>query len=448
MGKIYAVTSVFSTPDLLPHFCDHYAKLEVDAILVAMNVEYDTTHLQLLFPKLMILRTSYPSFSNAYKHEGELKLIDMAGAAPDDWMLHLDLDEFHQYPCHIRDVCDVAESRNMWAIRGCFVDRVASDGVLHPVRAVVPLDEQYPVSADLTGPMTGGVTHKVMLARRKIRLGNGRHHAIDAHTDRWPVGNFGHYKAHHFRWTSQLIERLITRWKPEEQKRCHWVKGNLSFVDRYKRLGRIDLDDPRYHARIEEGMTYPQRATSLQMLLKCRDSWGLDATELEQLADIVGKRLIRTVLEFGPGVSSVALAACGCQVVSLEADATCVDTISQACNHSLIAIYCYNPGYPINPPIPDREYDLGLIDGPKGSGYSFISRLDSAQYAMSRCRLLLIHDAKRKGEHNLVRYLLQVGWQTDIEFKSRRGLVLLKRNDSDRMPSPSHCIDSDTRVAS
>lgn len=132
---------------------------------------------------------------------------------------------------------------------------------------------------------------------------------------------------------------------------------------------------------------------------------SIDKQEWNQLGQFILERRIRTILEFGPGVSSKLFSAL-CKVVhSIEEDpywtakcTTCVDR-------------------PIL-----QSYDMAFVDGPKGTAKR--SRYRSIELAKQHSRLIIFHDTKRQGEKETIAALL-ANWRR-TEFASRRGLTIFQ----------------------
>jgi len=107
--------------------------------------------------------------------------------------------------------------------------------------------------------------------------------------------------------------------------------------------------------------------------------------------DVVGRLRARSVLEFGPGSSTVALVDGGAQRVdAAEDDLTWYNTHQRrlVANYpGVVRIYFYVWCDPLTIPTLDaRRYDLGLIDGPR----EMPRRVATIKYALDHCAAVLV----------------------------------------------------------
>jgi hypothetical protein len=146
-----------------------------------------------------------------------------------------------------------------------------------------------------------------------------------------------------------------------------------------------------------------------------RDSW-------KALYTLIKEYNIKTVLEYGYGVSTELMLAVGCQVLSLETQAQYAD-IPEA------KVMGYN--YP-EFPVLDDAFDLAVIDGPGAREFEVMGlapeRTYSAQHAIKYARrFIFIHDGglgqekafENNPEWELIYGVNQVGYQNIIYKKVR-----------------------------
>jgi Glycosyl transferase family 2 len=260
--RVFAVTSVYDDPGLLPHFVAHYERLGVDRILIVVR----TPERGALWAQACAATAArraeaswFPCdrFSDGDKAAVERTVLLAAGMAPDDFVMHLDLDEFHEYPAPLREIVALLSRHRHWAVRGGMVDRVAAGGVLAPVRPESDLGTQFPIGCDLTGGLLGAWTQKIMLCRGRTELKGGLNHDTrNAVYDRVPLGCAADYVVHHFKWTAGVDARLRARLDealvgPEYRREC------ARFLESYGTAGKIDLNDPALRARHLGALTYP-----------------------------------------------------------------------------------------------------------------------------------------------------------------------------------------------
>ena len=104
-GKtVFAVCALRNgSADLLPHWLAHYTKLGADRIVLAVvdpadaNVEAEIQRCakRWTFDRFATRREMLQDHLGEEVHRAVLR---QAGAQPEDWVLHTDLDEFHEFP--------------------------------------------------------------------------------------------------------------------------------------------------------------------------------------------------------------------------------------------------------------------------------------------------------------------------------------------------------------
>ncbi len=258
---VYGVVSVYDHAELLPHFLEHYARLGVRMMLVSVRDEE-------AYERVRTLATDYPArivytpaafFADSDKAAVEAALVDTETDDPDAYVMHLDLDEFQEYPAPLRAVVAEMNRHEDWAIRGWIVDRLAPGGELSPVRSSPTIFEQFPVEAHVSANLLGAWTQKIMLCRKRVRLKGGcRHDTENAYYDRVPIGDGGQYRVLHFKWLAGLAERLERRLN-EPGTGGPYQRECRAFLDHYRRHGRIDLTAPGLHPRLVGAFDYAPR---------------------------------------------------------------------------------------------------------------------------------------------------------------------------------------------
>ena len=217
MTPVYAITSIFDDDaGLLPHFVKHYTRLGVDRLFIAVCGEPDSplgiaaakaANAAQLWP---VTLSHHPgeSMDDDAKERRERGILDAAGVGPDDYVLRVDLDEFQVYPAPLAEIVAAMDAQNEWAARGWLVDRVAADGSLPPVDPLRDLGEQFPVACRMTEAVGRTECQKIVIARHRVHLTRGSHHAVDAVIDRCPAGFPGDWLVHHFKWHAALVRRM------------------------------------------------------------------------------------------------------------------------------------------------------------------------------------------------------------------------------------------------
>ncbi|MGO9113219.1 MAG: hypothetical protein ACLP9L_28630 [Thermoguttaceae bacterium] len=203
-------TVIYDGVELVPHFIKHYAALGVDAILLAAHerVCHDVLHFASGYPAFVFpFRRGH--FDCMQKHAMEKTLVNFFDAGPDDYIIYCDIDEFQEYPAPLKEIVRIMDERNLWALRGYFLDRLAADGRLPAVRPAPDIFLQYPIRCRLTRNLLHASDQKIMICRGRVDLNSGHHDTFNAYYDAVPVA--GDYVVHHFKWTNGLLERMRAR---------------------------------------------------------------------------------------------------------------------------------------------------------------------------------------------------------------------------------------------
>ena len=155
--KVFA--ALYRPTPLLPHFVRHYADLGftdiviaaselchgIDWVLIRDAAGRSAVHIEPLYRGV---------FDNG-RDTGVLNGLK-ARYIEDryEWSALADIDEFYEYPLPLPDLTASAGDAN--CIQGWFVDRIAADGSLPPIRADLPIAEQVPVETRITKRILGG----------------------------------------------------------------------------------------------------------------------------------------------------------------------------------------------------------------------------------------------------------------------------------------------------
>ena len=249
-GKIFAVTSIRNGGiDLLPHWLEHYTNLGVDRILLGIFDDVPARNRE----QIETWSAHWPltTFRQTWKNEHELAHEEqrrtacrLAGAGPDTWIIHTDLDELHEFPAPLKEIIATCEVMDINTISGEFLDRVAADGTLAPILPSPSLFQQFPVGCQLTKNLLRGWTQKIMLARFCVACGVGHHIGSNVKAHCVPIGRPDQYIVHHFKWHADLPARMDwamsqpnanLMWRIEARKFLNWLGANG---------GRISVADP------------------------------------------------------------------------------------------------------------------------------------------------------------------------------------------------------------
>ncbi len=226
---------------LLPHFLAHYRDLGIEpgAAHVILNAP-DADH-----PGVAQASDTLAAFGHEPAEiwtepysSGAMwerrRAVQARVAGKDDWIINADVDEFHEYPAPLPEVLEWCRTREITCVQGPFIDRIAPDGRLAPVRSEPSLDQQFPLKAEAMLRIAGVAgaydqygTVKLMLHRGSVEPSRGGHHPV---TDRVRVRyalrrplaefpgitrsdfRFAHpFRVHHYKWTDSLTAGLRRR---------------------------------------------------------------------------------------------------------------------------------------------------------------------------------------------------------------------------------------------
>jgi hypothetical protein len=261
-AQVYAIASLYENADLVPHFLAHYTRLGVHCILLVVRTPREDEILSTALEQAKsyganVYWFNAARFADSDKADVEQFVLRENGVEPDDYVMHLDVDEFQEYPAPLFEIVATMNQADDWALRGWIVDRVAESGVLSPIRSVPSIGEQYPIGCDLTQKILRAWTQKIILCRGRVRLQGGvRHDTFNAYYDRVPVGRPDEYLVHHFKWNAGLLDRIRERLRTAAlgsayERECRRL---LNYFD----SGRVDLSDPTLKARRLGAMNYSQ----------------------------------------------------------------------------------------------------------------------------------------------------------------------------------------------
>jgi len=260
--RVFAIASVYEEPGLLPHFLDHYTRLGVSQILIVVR----TRECADVFREAVEQARDYPAtvawsrsdfFADSDKAEVQSRVLREHGVERDDYVMHLDLDEFHEYPAPLAKIVAMMNRHDDWALRGWLLDRVAEGGVLAPIRREPSLGEQFPIGCDLSDKLLRAWTQKIMLCRGRVELQGGvNHDTCNAYYNRVPEGDASDYRVHHFKWTEGIDARLQDRLETAALGE-NYRHECRRFLDSLRATRRIDLGHPLLNPQWRGSLSYP-----------------------------------------------------------------------------------------------------------------------------------------------------------------------------------------------
>lgn len=142
----------------------------------------------------------------------------------------------------------------------------------------------------------------------------------------------------------------------------------------------------------------------------------INPKEYEFLVEYVKRYSIKSVLEFGPGVSTYAFLENDCQIVALEhTDWFFEHFIKQFEAQQLsVRVGRYRNAPEVNPSMVITQCDMAFIDSPPGipgAAHKPFNRLNTCLFASRYTRRILLHDSSRIGERLTQMLFDQMGWR-------------------------------------
>lgn len=180
-----------------------------------------------------------------------------------DWVVNVDLDEFHEYPAPLMEYLEERERCRENVVVGCFVDRITADGSLPRIQHVSQrsLFEQFPRCADIVGGIKEGITLKCMAYRAYFQSTKGNHFVVE------PPRSFAHplrrklrprrqmklaklsfeerlqreVRVHHFGWSLDTVEKYRLRREHYRALGISWSEESQRFLDALDPEGRLQV---------------------------------------------------------------------------------------------------------------------------------------------------------------------------------------------------------------
>jgi hypothetical protein len=227
--------------DLLPHFLDHYLGLGIapEAMRLILNAGDEADAALAAMRDILTARGVAPAevwiapYTSGAMWE-KRRAMQARSAGPRDWVISADVDELHEYPEPLKAFLARLDREGVDVVQGPFVDRLAPEGRLAPVRAEPSIWAQFPIEADVIWSVGGRGEHhglagtiKLMAFRGHVAPHIGGHNPAPGQDDlrHWLGRRLGEFpgvanprfrlglpaRVHHFHWTEGLAEKLGRR---------------------------------------------------------------------------------------------------------------------------------------------------------------------------------------------------------------------------------------------
>jgi len=336
-----------------------------------------------------------------------------------DWVVHADSDEFLREIAHIREIVAELEKQGATMASAWMADRFAFGGRLAPVSGistVAELEAAFPVRTAVTEKLAKANPNKACIWRwpgvERIHVPKKTH----------SMGN-APLTLEHFKWRTGLEDRLRKRIGDYAASGLPWGAESQRILDELQRFGRIRVERWLLHAR---GVAYEDSSIGRKTgaALAVGGSWQesfraarkqaiakglMAANQYDCIAADICARSPCRLLVFGKGYDSELWNCCaGTPVVFLEDDPRYTSLPG-----GITIPYTYKSkvgewrDVPEPPSVIAREWDVVIVDGPKGFNKSCPGRQFPIYWAACFARqVIFVHDYDRRWEKELcARYL-------------------------------------------
>ena len=257
--KIKLIFNIVDDITLLPQFLSYYSQLGVDEFLI--NVTDESGDGSILDVCKHFLQHTRHVITNTHSGRARWALqMEMAKRAQrrfcdtKDWILHVGLDEFHEYPAALRDFFTQCDRIGTNLVTGECIDRVSPNGELNRLEPDVPVFEQFPLACQLSQELLQVPRWRTVAARGNVFVSK----TFDAEMD--PLVQKGieagvisvhpaAIQVHHFKWHERMLKAI--KQEREEARAAQLIAGhgakesisdNSRIINYFEKTGdRIDL---------------------------------------------------------------------------------------------------------------------------------------------------------------------------------------------------------------
>ncbi len=276
-AKVFTCNGVMHDLNLLNHHIDHYLNLGINPKNYIIMLNTPNLFCENLREAKNICKKTGVNlvhvwegqYSSDVMHKIRRELINIYWNK-DDWVVHADADEFHEYPKPFLEFVKDLSKTDITAVQGVFVDRLDSNGILKEVSQEPSIDKQFPVKANADSMRLGAFENtksekahgrkkitsvvKMMMYKKHLPTSRGGHiigekingkievpsdlkyylgDDLSAHEDILDI-NFRKQcplKVHHYKWHSGVIEKLKERADLYKKQNKKFWKDSQKTID-------------------------------------------------------------------------------------------------------------------------------------------------------------------------------------------------------------------------
>jgi len=135
------------------------------------------------------------------------------GCRMHDWVVHVDIDEHHEYPTgNIRQFLIAVDQPRLAVVTGKFADRISYDDRFRPITAEENLAETYPYACNITRGIRNSNPSKLVAYKAFLVAGSGDFHGLNPYhqcnNNRRGIGGI---RVHHFKYVDDVMEEMHYR---------------------------------------------------------------------------------------------------------------------------------------------------------------------------------------------------------------------------------------------
>jgi len=218
------------------------------------------------------------NYSSEAMHELRSRMRKMANVRNDDWIVHADSDQIHEFPTNDAPffLKNIVSATGYDSVHGYYIDRVSVDGSLNNITSNKSLSDQFPLACYMSTQVVklgnndtrANIPSKLIAFRGYLsenRGGGKLDTKSESNSCSYPVW----LKSNHYKWTWAVIRKMELR--VEIEKKLPWGYQSSNVLKHIKENnGKINIADDRLKCRKvdNEREISPTTSIALQMCSK------------------------------------------------------------------------------------------------------------------------------------------------------------------------------------